>query len=340
MATPNRRRTSAIRHLRKISGAAKLDRCSTRADISYAMRVFGRAAIEYGEVNAWVIQPAAAAKRPVPNAPQVTAASCDALREISIVDEQGDRRPIYVPAERPLTVFLDGRELVTLMTLGACPEMLVLGYLRNQRLIGDVTLIESLAVDWNRDSATVTTRAGIGGGGTGSAPGIVGTACGLGTVFGDLMIQVETMGALPQAESARISRSTLLQVLDTMRLHDAIHRAAGSVHSCALFQGAELLVSIEDVSRHNGLDTVAGWMAYHGVAGVDKILFTTGRLTSEMVMKAAHNGLPILVSRNGVTAMGCDLAAKLGMTLFGRAANRRFLCYVGAERFDAEAGTD
>ena len=146
--------------------------------------------------------------------------------------------------------------------------------------------------------------------------------------------------ALPEAEAARISRSTLLHVLDTMRQHDAIHRAAGSVHSCALFQGAGLLFSIEDVSRHNGLDTVAGWMAFHGVPGGDKILFTTGRLTSEMVMKAAHNGVPIVVSRNGVTAMGCDLAAKLGMTLFGRAANRRFFCYVGAERFDPGVDAD
>jgi FdhD protein len=295
--------------------------------------------MEHSDVMAWVIQPAAAAMRPVPNAPRVTAASCAMLREILIVDEQGDRRPIYVPTERPLTVVLDGRELVTLMTLGACPEMLVLGYLRNQRLIGDVAMIESLAVDWNTGSATVATRAGTRGGGARAAPGIVGTACGLGTVFGDLMMQAEA-SALPQADSARISRSTLSHLLDTMRQHDAIHRAAGSVHSCALFQGADLLVSIEDVSRHNGLDTLAGWMAFHGVAGGDKILFTTGRLTSEMVMKAAHNGVPIVVSRNGVTAMGYDLAAKLGMTLFGRAANRRFLCYVGAERFDPETDTD
>ena len=295
--------------------------------------------IEHSDVLAWVMQPAAAALRPVPNAPRVTAASCAPLREILIVDEQGDRRPIYVPTERPLTVTLDGRELVTLMTLGACPEMLVLGYLRNQRLIGDVAMIESLAVDWNSGSAVVATRAGIRGGGAGAAPGIVGTGCGLGTVFSDLMMQVDAL-ALPDAKSARISGSTLLQVLETMRHHDAIHRAAGSVHSCALFQGAGLLVSIEDVSRHNGLDTVAGWMALHGVAGGDKILFTTGRLTSEMVMKAAHNGVPILVSRNGVTAMGCDLAARLGMTLFGRAANRRFFCYVGAERFDPGVGAD
>jgi FdhD protein len=294
-----------------------------------------RAAIEHGDVMAWVMQPAAAALRPVPNAPRVTAASCAPLREISIVDEQGNRRPIHVPVERPLTVLLDGRELVTLMTLGACPEMLVLGYLRNQRLIDDVATIESLEVDWSSASAVVTTRPGMRGGGAGAAPVTVGTGCGLGTVFGDLMKQVDAI-ALPQTASARVSRSTVLQLLETMRHHDAIHRAAGSVHSCALFQGAGLLVSIEDVSRHNGIDTVAGWMALHGVSGGDKILFTTGRLTGEMVMKAAHNGVPIVVSRNGVTAMGCDLAAKLGMTLFGRAANRRFLCYTGAERFDPE----
>jgi FdhD protein len=296
-------------------------------------------AIEHSDVIAWVIQPAAAAMRPVANAPRVTTASCAPLREIMIVDELGHHRPIYVPAERPLTIFLDGRELVTLMTLGAWPEMLVLGYLRNQRLIDDVAMIESIAVDWNSGSAAVATRTGIRGGGAGAAPGIVGTACGLGTVFSDLMMQVKA-SALPQTESARISRSTLLHVLDAMRQHDAIHRAAGSVHSCALFQGADLLVSVEDVSRHNGLDIVAGWMAFHGVAGSDKILFTTGRLTGEMVMKAAHNGVPIAVSRNGVTAMGRDLAAKLGMTLFGRATNRRFLCYVGAERFEPEAGKD
>ena len=287
---------------------------------------------------AWVVQPAAAALRPVPNAPRITAASCAALREVAIVDEKGDRRPIYVPVERPLTLFLDGRELVTLMTLGGCPEMLVLGYLRNQRLIGEAAMIESLSVDWIAGSAAVVTRSGFRSGAV-APPGIVATGCSLGTVFGDLMTQVDAI-ALPPPESARISRSTLLDVLETMRHYDAIHHAAGSVHSCALFQGSGLLVSVEDVSRHNGLDTVAGWMTFHGVSGGDKILFTTGRLTSEMVMKAAHNGVPIVISRNGVTAMGCDLAARLGMTLFGRAANRRFFCYVGAERFDPGVDAD
>jgi FdhD protein len=212
--------------------------------------------------------------------------------------------------------------------------MLVLGYLRNQRLIGEVTSIESLAVDWSLGSAAVTTRSGMRSGATGAAPGFVGTGCGLGTVFGDFMMQVGGI-VLPPLESARVPRNVLLHILETMRHHDDIHRAAGSVHSCALFQGAALLVSIEDVSRHNGLDTVTGWMAFHGVPGGDKILFTTGRLTGEMVMKAAHNGVPIVVSRNGTTAMGRELAAKLGMTLFGRAANNRFFCYTGAERFDS-----
>jgi FdhD protein len=121
-----------------------------------------------------------------------------------------------------------------------------------------------------------------------------------------------------------------------MRQQDGIHRKAGSVHGCALFRGADLLVFVEDVGRHNAIDTITGWMAFYGVEGRDKVFYTTGRLTSEMVMKSAQIGVPIIVSRNGVTAMGFDLAAKLGMTLFGRAANRHFLCYTGSERFDAE----
>ena len=162
---------------------------------------------------------------------------------------------------------------------------------------------------------------------------MAGTACGLGTVFGDLMMSVDA-AALPNAGTARLSSATLLRILEIVREYDAVHRAAGSVHGCALFHGADLLASIEDVSRHNGLDIVTGWMLLHGVVGADKILFTTGRLTGEMVMKAAHNGVPIMVSRNGVTSMGYDLGVRLGMTLFGRAAKNRYLCYTGTQRFD------
>jgi FdhD protein len=293
------------------------------------------AIIEPTEIIAWAVLPAGSALRPVPGAPRLSAASCDPLREVSIVDEHGEHRRIHVPAERPLTVFIDGRELITLMTLGASPELLVLGYLRNQRLIGDVTAIESITVDWHSGAASVKTRAAAAGLRADAVPRIVSTGCALGTVFNDLMTQGDA-STLARAAMSRISQRTLLCVLDTMRQYDTVRRAAGSVHSCALFQGADLWVSVEDVSRHNGVDTVSGWMAQHGVAGGDKTLFTTGRLTGEMVMKAAHNGIPVVVSRNGVTALGCAQAAKLGMTLFGRAANRRFLCYTGAERFDPE----
>ena len=303
------------------------------ARVSY--RLLRGVTIEPDDVIALVVQPEARALEPVPGAPRLSAASCDSLRQIPVIDEHGDHRQIHVPVERPLTVFLDDRELVTLMTLGASPELLVLGYLRNQRIIGEVAAIESITVDWNSGAAAVKTRSGAHGIAISGVHRIVSTGCGLGTVFADLMTQVDAI-TLPQTATARISQGILLRVLDTMRQYDAIHRAAGSVHSCALFHGADLLVSVEDVSRHNGVDTIAGWMALHGVPGGDKILFTTGRLTGEMVMKSAHNGIPIVVSRNGVTAMGYDLAAKLGMTIFGRAANRRFLCYIGAERFDAD----
>jgi FdhD protein len=282
-----------------------------------------------------LLQPEARDLQPVPGAPRLTAAACELLREIAIVDEYGDQRRIHIPAERPLTVFVDKRELVTLMTLGACPELLVLGYLCNQRLIGAVSEVDSITVDWGVGAAAVKTRAGVHDFEAKTSRRVVTTGCGQGTVFGDVMSQLDAV-RLPDVRSARIRQSTLHRMLETMRQQDSIHRKAGSVHGCALFRGAELLMFVEDVGRHNAIDTITGFMALHGVEGADKTFYTTGRLTSEMVMKAAQIGVPIIVSRNGVTAMGHELATKLGMTLFGRAANRHFLCYTGAERFDSE----
>ena len=285
------------------------------------------------------LEPPAPALPPVAGAPRLTAARCELLREIGIVDEYGERRTIHIPAERPLTVFVDRRELVTLMTLGACPELLVLGYLRNQRLIERVQEVESVTVDWDVGAAAVRTHGGLADLDAKTAHRVVTTGCGQGTVFGDVMTQLDRV-SLPDAARARIAQGTLHRMLETMRQQDSIHRKAGSVHGCALFRlaggAAALEMFVEDVGRHNAIDTIAGWMAMHGVAGADKAFYTTGRLTSEMVMKAAQLGVPIIVSRNGVTAMGHDLATRLGMTLFGRAANRHFLCYTGAERFDAE----
>ena len=268
-------------------------------------------------------------------APRLSQAHCELLREIQILDEYGEHRSIHIPAERPLTVFVDKRELVTLMTLGAMPELLVLGYLRNQRLIASVDEVESITVDWDVGAAAVRTHVGVADIAEKTAHRVVTTGCGQGTVFGSVMDEIHTL-RLPAADLARLRQSTLHRMLETMRQQDSIHRKAGSVHGCALFQGGELLMFVEDVGRHNAIDTIAGWMALHAVDGADKAFYTTGRLTSEMVMKAAHLGVPIIVSRNGVTAMGHELAAKLGMALFGRASNRHFLCYTGAERFDSE----
>jgi len=271
----------------------------------------------------------------VSGAPRLTQARSELVREITIVDEAGARRPIHIPAERPLTVFVDKREVVTLMTLGALPELLVLGYLCNQRLIQAVDQVDSVTVDWDVGAAAVKTRHGIGDIDRKTARRVVTTGCGQGTVFGDMMSQLDSV-RLPDVRSARIRQGTLLAMLEVMRDQDGIHDKAGSVHGCALFRGRELLFFVEDVGRHNAIDTIAGWMAMHGVGGADKAFYTTGRLTSEMVIKAAQMGVPIIVSRNGITAMGHELAHKLGMTLFGRATARRFLCYTGFERFDTE----
>ena len=287
------------------------------------------------EVSRLWLQPEARMLQPVVRAPRLTAASCEVLREIEIVDERGERRLINVPAERPLTIFVDEHELVTLMTLGASPELLVLGYLHNQRLISDAAEIESIAVDWRLGAATVKTRLRAHDTSARMAPRIVTTGCGQGTVFGGWMSQVDAIH-LPPPNAARIRQNTLYGVLDTIGEQESLHRNAGSVHGCALFCGTAMWVFVEDVGRHNAIDTIVGWMALHGVAGGDKIFYSTGRLSAEMVMKSAQIGVPIVVSRNGVTAMGLDLADRLGMTLIGRAAKRRFLCYVGAERFDSE----
>jgi len=292
------------------------------------------AAIETLSIEAFEVQPEARLMPPIANAPRLSAASSESMREIGIVDELGVHRTIFIPAERPLTVLLDDRELVTLMTLGASPELLVLGFLFNQRLIKNAAAIESIAVDWKLGTAAVRTR-GSPREILGAPPRTVASGSGQGSIFSRLLSEIDSI-RLPGVSEARIRGSALRSLLEVMRQHDSIHRLARSVHSCALFHDSRLLVSVEDVSRHNALDTISGWMVLHGIEGGDKVLFTTGRLTGEMVIKAAQSGVPILVSRNGVSAMGYTLAKKFGMALFGRAVNRRFHCYVGSERLDAD----
>ena len=278
----------------------------------------------------------------MPRLPRLTAARAPLTRRVVVLNEHGQQEEIQIPAERPLTVFVDRRELVTLMTLGAEPELLVLGYLRNQRLVDSIEAIDSVTVDWEVDAAAVNTRAGIEDFEQRTAKRVVTTGCGQGTVFGSLMDELDTV-SLPPLEAGRISQRALYSLLDAVRRQESTYKSAGSVHGCALFSvagdEARLEIFVEDVGRHNAIDTIAGWMWLReerlgGTA--DKVFYTTGRLTSEMVIKSAQMGVPIVVSRSGITQMGHELASRLGLALFGRATNRHFIGYCGLERFDSQ----
>ncbi|CAJ94008.1 Sulfur carrier protein FdhD [compost metagenome] len=262
--------------------------------------------------------------------PELTQAAVPLIEEVEVVDEQGRVRAAYLPGERPLTVYLDKRELVTLMTLGGAPEHLVLGYLRNQRLVESIEDIAAVQVDWETESAAVTTRNGVDRIEERTARRVVTTGCGQGTVFGSLLDEVDNI-RLPVG--ATLDQDTLYGIIDTIRLQQSVYKQAGSVHGCALFQGTELLMFIEDVGRHNAVDAIAGRMWLEGMTGSDKIFYTTGRLTSEMVIKGAQMGIPFLLSRSGVTQMGYQMARRVNLTLFARCTGKHFLLYTGRERF-------
>jgi FdhD protein len=262
--------------------------------------------------------------------PLLTAASRPLTFEIDAVNERGEIVPTAIAGEHPLTIYVDKQELVTLMTLGAAPEALTLGYLRNQRLIGSLAEIAAVQVDWEVDAVSVTTTHG-----RGVEPGrvekrTVTTGCGQGTVFGDLMAEIDDIH-LPA--SAQLSEATLYGLLDAVRHHESIYKQAGAVHGCALARGNEILMFVEDVGRHNAVDAIAGKMWLDDLDGGDKIFYTTGRLTSEMVIKTAQMGIPFLVSRSGLTQMGWEIAGKLGMTMIGRAQGKHYLLFSGQERF-------
>jgi FdhD protein len=267
------------------------------------------------------------------NLPHLTQAQAPLTREVSVLNEHGERSIASIPAERALTVYVDKREIVTLMTLGAHPELLVLGYLRNQRLVGSAQEVASITVDWDAGEggagvAAVKTHTGIADIQARTAHRVVTTGCGQGSVFGDLMDEIDTL-VLPEAQ---LSQARLYAILNAIRLQESTYKSAGSVHGCALFDGETLQVFVEDVGRHNAIDTIAGWMWMHGVvSGAASSFYTTGRLTSEMVMKSAQMGVPVVISRSGITQMGYDLAERLGLCTLGRATNKHFLVYTAAQ---------
>ena len=262
--------------------------------------------------------------------PALSDARAVLTRDILSIDERGRRKVLAIPAERPLTVYVDKRELVTLMTLGSAPEMLTLGYLRNQRLVRKLADIVSIQVDWSVDAVAVVTRSGIADIEQRTAKKIVTTGCGQGSVFGGLMDEVDSIVLPPDA---RLTQSSVYRIVETIRTQQSVYKQAGSVHGCALFtRDGELLYFVEDVGRHKAVDAIAGLMWLDGVDGADKIFYTTGRLTSEMVIKGAQMGIPFLLSRSGTTQMGQMVAGRVGMSLLTRCSGRHFLLVAGHER--------
>jgi FdhD protein len=260
--------------------------------------------------------------------PEMTQAGADASITVAITDEYGLTRESHIAAERALTLYIDKREVVTLMTIGTEPELLILGWLRNQRFINDISDIKAIQVDWETDSAVVTTFEGIENLDERMNKRTVTTGCGQGTVFGNLMDSLDSIN-LPRVQ---LLQSDIYATLHSLSEYNEVYRRAGAVHGCALCHGTRVTNFIEDVGRHNAVDAIAGYMWLHGIQGNDKLFYTTGRLTSEMVIKVAQMGIPILLSRSGVTQMGLELAQKLGVILVARAKGKHFLVYNGVER--------
>jgi FdhD protein len=279
--------------------------------------------------------------------PEITRASRTPTYEVEAINERGEMVPTAIAGENPLTLYVDKREIVTLMTLGQAPEALAIGYLRNQRLVQSITEIAAVQVDWETDSVVVTTRKASGEDARARAKGMtdrmkrrtVTTGCGQGTVFGDLMEEIDRVKL---REDVRLTEDTLYALMEQVRRHETIYKTSGAVHGCALASnepGASRILSfVEDVGRHNAVDAIAGQMWLEDIDGSDKIFYTTGRLTSEMVIKAAQMAIPFLVSRSGLTQMGHAIAQRTGITMLGRATGRHYLLFTGKQRFAKSAG--
>jgi FdhD protein len=249
---------------------------------------------------------------------------------VTAVDERGRTREVQVAGELPMTLVVDDREIVTLMTLGTHPEALALGFLRNQRLCEDLHEILSVEVDWASEWVRIATRSGRGlrdqeaklSGRT------VTTGCGQGTVFAHALDALYGVKLPP----VTVNAPEVLRLLNEVGQYNEVYRSAGAVHGCALCVGSRVVLFIEDVGRHNAADAISGMMWLDHIEGADKIFYTTGRLTSEIVMKAAVMGIPALVSRSGITQMGLELAQHLGMVMIARARSGSFLVFSGADK--------
>ena len=261
--------------------------------------------------------------------PLLTNAARPATYEVEAFNERGEMVPTSIAGEHPLTLYLDKRELVTLMTLGHAPEALAIGFLRNQRLVAAIEDIQAVQVDWETESVAVTTN-GKSDIEEKTRKKTVTTGCGQGTVYGDLMAEIES---IKLRDDVVLEDAQLFVLVEKVRKYETIYKQSGAVHGCALAtREGEILMFVEDVGRHNAVDAIAGFMWLDGIDGSDKVFYTTGRLTSEMVIKCAQMRIPFLVSRSGLTKMGHDIARQVGLTMIGRASGRHYLAFTGKHR--------
>ena len=263
--------------------------------------------------------------------PRLSRAQISPVLAAVATDESGTKRDINIAGEYPLTLYADKQEMITLMTLGQMPEALAIGWLRNQRVVLDFEEIAEVIVDWQVNAVAVRTTNGVL---PLAAQRTTTSGCGQGTMFGDFMAHIQSVNFVrPQ----KLSAAALFNLLEQIRIRDTVYKNAGAVHACALAaadgDSCEVLVFAEDVGRHNAVDAIAGWMWIHNIVGDGKIFYTTGRLTSEMVIKCAQMKIPYLVSRSGLTRMGLETAKTADITMFGRAINRRYLLFCGEEYF-------
>jgi FdhD protein len=265
--------------------------------------------------------------------PELTDAGLKATANVTARNEYNEPVDGAIAVERALTIYLDKREIVTLMTLGNHPELLILGWLRNQRMVDNIEAIKAIQVDWEIDAVAITTHEGVANLDAKLDHKTVTTGCGQGTMFGDLMEDIDQI----QLCQPMLKQSSIYELLNTLNEYNEVYKNAGAVHGCALCSEALGIEQfIEDVGRHNAVDAIAGYMWMNELEGADKLFYTTGRLTSEMVIKVALMGIPVLLSRSGITAMGLEIAQKVGVTLIARAKGRHFLVYHGGEliKFD------
>jgi len=266
-------------------------------------------------------------------APQPGAARL--TRAVTGRDQNGANTTINVVEERPLTIFLNAQEIVTAMTIGDYPEYLALGFLRNQGMLRDGE--EIIRVDYDEDLEVVVVRTARKTDYEDKMRKKTRTSgCAVGTVFGDMMEGLENV-SLP---ATPVHTSWLYALSAQINRTPSLYLEAGAIHGTVLCQGDKPLVYMEDVGRHNAVDKIAGWMLSENIGAADKILYTTGRLTSEMVIKTAMMGIPVLASRSGFTAWGVEIANQVGLTLIGRMKGKRFICLAGEDRLVRDADPD